>query len=95
MNTFSVILLSNGSATGAVVKWPGGRGVLEVGGNFTGGGTVSLHGILPNGVFAALGPETTLTANGRGGFDIGPTDLKVVVTGTVASMYCTASRVPS
>lgn len=95
MHTHSSALLENGSATGSPFRWPGGRGIFSVGGDFTGGGTVSLHAELPNGVYAAVGTDTTLTANGRGGFDLEPTNIKVVITGTVASMYCVAARVPA
>lgn len=95
MNTHSEMLISNGTATGGAVKWPGGRGVFMVGATWN-GATISLHVKLPNGTFIAVNSNTTLTADGLGGFDLPPCDLKAVVSvATPAAVYASVARVPA
>lgn len=95
MNTHGELLINNGSATSAATQWPGGRGVVMMGANWSGGGTIALQALLPNGSYADVSTETTKTANGLGGFDLPPCTIKATVTGTVAAAYVSVSRVPS
>ena len=95
MNTFSKLAISNGTATSDPFQWPGGRGVFEVGATWN-GATIELQAMLPNGSYLAVGTDTTLTVNGRGGFDLPPCTMRVVVSGaTPAAVYASVARVPS
>lgn len=96
MNTFSATLLSNESATGDYIKWPGGRGEVRVDGTF-GGATLTLQIKSPDGSSVmTVGTNTTFTAEGIGGFDLGPCDLKMGVSGgTPSALYSVVTRVPS
>ena len=95
MQTFSSAMIENGTATSAVTKWPGGRGVFMVGATWN-GATIALHVGLPNGTFMAVNSNTTLAADGLGGFDLPPCDLKAVVSAaTPAAVYATVARVPA
>lgn len=95
MQTFSKVLMSNASATSDTIQWPGGRGIFLVGADWSGGGTISLQVLLPNGSYVDVSTETTKTANGLGGFDLCACTLKATVTGTVASAYATVATVPA
>jgi hypothetical protein len=101
MNSASVALISNGSATGTG-HWPGGLGVLTVAGTF--GGTAATLEYLADGAawlpvkaMAPDGVQTTvsLAANGTIGFALPPGQIRCVLTGgTPSAMYATAARVP-
>jgi len=95
MNTHGELLLSNASATSDPKQWPGGRGVVMMGADWAGGGTIALQALLPNGSYADVSTETTKTANGLGGFDLPPCTIKATVTGTVAAAYVSVARVPA
>ena len=76
-----VDLLSNATATGSSVTWPGGRGSFVVAGTF-GGATVSLQLLGPNGTtWITAGTYTTLTAEGIGNFDLPQGRIRAAVTG--------------
>ncbi len=77
-------LLNNASATGAPVRWPGGRGEFSAAGTF-GGAAVSLQAQLPDGTYADVGTYTTLVSAGRGGFEIGPAMVRCAISGGGAS----------
>ncbi len=91
MNSASVVLLSNASATGAAVQWPGGRGLFAAKGTW-GGGSVALHFLLPDGVTFALA-VTALSADGGIIFELPPCQIKAVVA-TATAVYATAARIP-
>lgn len=86
-------LLSNASATSDWVEWPGGKGELRVEATF-GGGSVSLECKLPNGTAVAVGTSTTLTANGRGVFEIGAGEIRAAVA-TATGVYAQVLRIPT
>lgn len=94
MLTTSIDLLSNASATGATVQWPGGRGTFSAAGTF-GGATVTLQFLGPDGVTSiTAGVDTTLTAAGGGNFDLPPAQLQAAVSGgTPSGLYARAARV--
>ena len=103
MNSSSVKLLDNESATGAAKPWPGGRGHFSCIGTF-GGTSVQLQYMGPNGSYInaqALAPDGTLTAvplTAAGGFvfELPATDIKAVVTGgSPSALYAIAARIPS
>lgn len=86
-------LLTNASATGAGQLWPGGRGVFSVAATF-GGGTVKLQYLLPdNSSWADAGTDTTLTANGGGGFELPAVQIRANVA-TATGVYATAVGIP-
>lgn len=104
MQTASVQLLSNASATGAAAAWPGGRGVMNIVGTF-GGTSATLQHLGPDNstwldvktMDPATGTQATvsLTANGSIGFILPPTQIRAVLTGGAPSaMYAAAARVP-
>lgn len=84
-------LLSNASATSGWVPWPGGRGDFRVEATF-GGGNVSLQCQAPNGTAIAVASATTLTANGRGTFELGPGLIRAAVT-TATGVYAQVLRI--
>lgn len=87
-------LLSNASATGSQVIWPGGEGVFEAAGTFS-GATVTLQRLGPDGAtWYAVGTDTTLTAAGGGYFVLPPGPIRAAISGGPPSgMYATANRV--
>ena len=85
-------LLSNASATGGWVLWPCGKGDFRAEATF-GGGSVSLECKGPNGTAIAVGSTTTLTANGRGTFEIGAGEIRAAVA-TATAVYAQVLRVP-
>jgi len=87
----NTMLLRNGSSTGDWEEWLGGEGCFVVGGDFTGGGSVSLE-IWPNGFPEANavdgGSSLTFSANGAASFTmIPPCKVRAKVTGTIAGVY--------
>ena len=95
MLTESIVLLTNGTATGPQVQWPGGRGVFTAAGNFS-GATVALQMLGPDGAtWFNTGTDTTLTSAGVGAFDLPPAQVRANVTGgPPIGMYAGAARVP-
>ena len=84
-------LLSNASATGHWIPWPGGRGDFRAEATF-GGGSVTLQCKGPNGTAIAVGSTTTLTANGRGTFELGPGEIRAAVA-TATAVYAQVLRI--
>lgn len=86
-------LLSNASATGSAVMWGGGVGVFTCSGTFS-GATVTLQYLSPDGsTYVAMGADTTLTANGGGGFAYPPGKIRAYVSGGPPSgLYAQAER---
>ena len=90
-------LLSNASATGSGVKWPGGPGVFMVDGTFS-GATVSLAVLGPDGSsYVALTDWTDalvdFTAEGARPFVAPAGMIKAVVAGgTPSALYAKAIR---
>jgi hypothetical protein len=91
MQTASVVLLSNASATGAAKQWPGGKGVFAVGATF-GGGSVALQHQLPNGTWVTP-TDGSLTADGGIVFELPPCQIRAAVT-TATAVYARADRIP-
>jgi hypothetical protein len=101
MTSASVVLLSNASATGTAVQWPGGRGQFACIGTF-GGTSVQLQYMGPNGSYISVqamdssGVLTAVPVTAAGGFvfELPPCYIKAVVTGgSPSAMYATAARV--
>lgn len=89
-----MMLLDNGSATGAAAQWGGGSGVFACVGTF-GGATVTLEFLGPDGAtWVAMGSDTTLTAAGGGIFTSPPGRIRASVSGgTPAGLYASAEQV--
>lgn len=92
--TAGAILLTNASATGSKVAWPGGRGLFAAAGTF-GGATVSLQFIGPDGLtLITFGAATNLTAAGAGIFELPPCEVQATVTGGAPSgLYVSVGRI--
>lgn len=81
MRSSRVDLLTNASATGNAVIWPGGRGTFLATGTFS-GATVKLQVLGPdNTTWIDAGTYTTLTAAGAGNFDLPQGQIRAAVTG--------------
>ncbi|SRR5258708_795254 len=76
----ALTLLSNGSATGTALQWRGGAGMFSVEGTWS-GATVKLQYQTPNGAWIDVGANTTLTANGAGGFVLSQCPIRVFISG--------------
>lgn len=87
-----IVLVSNASATGDWVAWPGGRGEFRVEGTFP--GTVKLECKGPNGTAQDVGTDTTLSANGGGIFELGAGEIRANVA-TATGVYAMALAIPS
>lgn len=87
-----ITLVSNASATGAWVAWPGGRGEFRAEGTFP--GTVKLECKGPNGTAQDVGVDTTLTASGGGIFELGAGEIRCSIA-TATAVYAVALRIPS
>ena len=85
-------LLSNASATGAQVTWPGGRGMFAADGTFS-AATVKLQFLGPAGNWLDAGTYTTLTAAGGGIFDLPQGGIRAFVSGAPSGMYAYACSV--
>lgn len=84
-------LLSNATATGSAMAWPGGYGTFMAAGTFS-GCTVTLQVLGADGsTYTACGADTTLTAAGGGNFLLPPATIRALVTGGPPSgMYANA-----
>ncbi len=89
-----VTLLSNAAATGAGVKWPGGRGNFGVDGTFS-GSTVQLEALGPDGTnYVLVGTDVQLTAEGMGNFELPEGLIRAAVSGGPPSgIYAVAKPV--
>jgi len=83
----TLTLLTNATASGDPVDWPGGAGEFAVEASAWNGASVALSKKGPNGTYISLGADVTLTANGFGAFYCGAGLLKAVVTGSPTGMY--------
>jgi len=85
------VLLSNASATGTAVAWPGGKGTVSVSGTF-GGATLTLQYLGPDGVtWLTAGTLTTFTAAGAANFEAAPGSIRMAVSGgSPSALYATA-----
>jgi hypothetical protein len=80
MNTQSLDLLANASATGASMTWRGGKGSFLV--RAASYGTVTLQFLGPDGTtWIAAGSDTTLTADGGGNFELPPGQIRAAISG--------------
>lgn len=85
-------LLTNASATGSEVWWPGGEGVFQAEATWS-GATVTLQFKSDRGTYIAVGTDTTLTANGAGGFVLHPCFVRALVAGGPPSAaYASVTR---
>ena len=84
----TLTLLSNASATGSAVAWPGGRGLFSAEATW-GGGTVKLQFKSANGTWIDVGTASTLTANGIVGFELPMCQIRIDVT-TATAVYAYA-----
>jgi len=91
----SVTLLSNASATGTAVEWPGGWGRVETRGTF-GGATLTLQVQDADGsTYHTVAAETTFSAAGTSAFfcEAGAMIRIAVSGGTPSALYATAYRI--
>lgn len=85
-------LLSNASATGSAVRWPGGEGTFTVVGTF-GGTTVALQYLGPDGTtwIGVDATDASFTAAGMCGFVLAPGQIRAAVTGgSPSALYAKA-----
>ena len=89
-NQAAMVLASNASETPSTeFLWPGGLGLFTAEATW-GGGTVSLQFKTVNGTWIAVGTNTTLTANGGGGFILpAGTSIRAAIT-TATAVYAYA-----
>jgi len=88
------ILLSNASATGAVVEVAPGRYCFAVDGTF-GGATVTLSILSPDGSsYISAGSDAALTAEGAVAVELPATSVKAVVSGgSPSALYASLERI--
>ena len=82
-------LLSNGTATGSAIAWPGGAGTFVVDRGTFSGATVKLQASFDDGttwldVDQGGTTSVTLTAVGAGNFELGQCTLRAAVSGSPA-----------
>ena len=84
-------LLTNATATGLGVFWPGGEGTFHVVGTFT-SVVVTLQRLGPDGTtWTDIGPDVILTAEGMGNFNVGRGQIRAEVVGTATGLFAEAS----
>jgi hypothetical protein len=93
-----LLAAASANVNGAAFDWQGGRGVFAAFGTF-GGGTVALQWTPDGGtdwlaVDASGNTFVTFTANGAGGFELPPCQIRAVLTGATAPLL-TATAAPS
>lgn len=87
-------LLSNASATGSAVPWPGGKGGVMLAGT-VGGATITLQILGPDGTTWLTG-ATALTAVGVGVFELPCGQIRALVAGGAPSgLYAVALPIKS
>lgn len=95
MSTASAKLLSDASATGGWVSYPGGPSVVSVVGSFS-GGTVTLEVVGPDGATPVI--VSSFAANGRSpgaaGLPLAPGQYRGAITGVVTGVHMAVERVP-
>lgn len=93
-------LLSNATTTGSWFNWPGGHGAFTVTCSNYNGATVTLQ---VQGADGSTGiavdkgtTDVTFTANGAGGFSLGPCLIRAAISGAVpsAGVYANATVIP-
>lgn len=87
-----VDLLSNASATGSWVLWPGGRGAVKMTGTWS-SATAKLQYRRDKNDAAGVDVDATnaaLAANGMFGFELPPGEIRIAITGSPSAMYATA-----
>lgn len=85
-------LITNGSATSSASDWAGGDGMFTCKATW-GGGTVKLQYQLPDdSTWADVGANTTLTADGGGGFTLGPCKIRANVA-TATAVYARVTHI--
>lgn len=85
-------LISNGTATGDAMQWPGGEGTFSVVGTFN-GATIKLQYLGPDGsTWMDAGVDATLTAAGGCNFQLASGLIRASVTGTPTGIYATATE---
>lgn len=77
------VLLSNASATGSAVEWPGGRGLFVLAGTVS-GASVGVEYMGPDGS-TWLPAHTALTAVGMALFELPPGRIRAAVSGGTPS----------
>lgn len=97
MQSYGVLLLSNGDTTGPARYWAGGLGLFSVRADFegSGGGSLFLEYLLPDGVTWAEARDTggapiEITANGGALFRLPPAQIRAradAVTPVNAAAY--------
>lgn len=85
-------MLSNASATGSAIDWPGGAGTFVVDRGTFSSATVALQASFDGGttwLSVDQGGTTyvTFTAAGAGNFEIGQCKLRATVTGSPSGLY--------
>jgi hypothetical protein len=94
MQTASVELLNNASATGASTAWGGKKGVFAIAGTF-GGTTAQLELLGPNGSTWIALASASFTAAGAVVVELPPCRLRVSLTGgTPSAMFASLSAIP-
>lgn len=86
-------LITNGTATGSAVHWPGGEGTFSVVGTFS-GATIKLQYLGPDGsTWMDAGADATLTAAGGCNFTLASGSIRASVSGGPPSgVYATATE---
>ena len=89
------VLIRNGTSSGALTPWPGGRASVVVHANTWNGATASLQVLGPDGVtLITAGAATTFTADGSGIVDLAPGQVQMTVTsGPPSGLYASIARV--
>lgn len=90
----AVTLLTNATATGDPVEWPGGEGRVQLRGTM-GGATVTLQvRDSDDTTYHAVGSDTTFTATGSAGFKLeaGAMIRMLVAGGPPTALYASAIR---
>jgi hypothetical protein len=86
-------LINNAAVTSGPVQWLGGSGVFRASGTF-GGATVKLQYLQDDGAtWSDMGPDTSLTAPGGGGFTYTVGMIRALVSGGAPSgLYVSAEE---
>ena len=93
MQSYSVALLKNDSATGNACHWPGGRGSVILTGTI-GGATINFQFLGPDGsTWVTIG--SAIAAAGQSLFELPPGQIRISISGgTPSALYAQAARIP-
>ncbi len=97
-NSWSATLLTDATATGDWVHWPGGAGTVFCDGDFGTGGSVAFQCEGPNGDAIAVqdvnGNAIVFTADGMDNFDLAACRVRAAISGDVgtAAIDCRVAR---